>query len=83
MSRDSGGVETRPTDCRIGILTRSGVLGLFPFYPVHIRVLALEDFLFPFLHSIEEYLQAYGVDSAALVEIPVWKAVKESTQPII
>jgi hypothetical protein len=47
------------------------VFGLFSFDPIHVRVLALEDFLFPFLHAIEEYLQAYGVDSAALVEIPV------------
>jgi len=47
------------------------VLVLFPFDPIHIRILALENFLFPLLHSIEEYLQAYGVDGAAFVEIPV------------
>ena len=52
------------------------MLGLFSFDPVHIRVLALEDFLFPFLHPIEEYLQAYSVDGATLVEIPVWKLSK-------
>ena len=44
---------------------------LFSFDPVHVRILALEDFLFPLLHPVEEYLQAHGVDGTAFVEVPI------------
>lgn len=47
------------------------MFGLLSFDPAHIGVLVLKDFLLPFLHPIQEYLQAHGIDSAALVEIPV------------
>ena len=54
------------------------VLGVVPFDPVHIRILilAVEDFPFPFLHPIEEYLQTHSADGAGFVEIPVWTAVR-------
>ena len=44
---------------------------LFSFDPVHIRILALEDLLFPLLHSVEEYLQAHSVDGTVFVEVPI------------
>ena len=55
------------------------MFGLFPFDPVHVRVFALEDFLFPFLHPIEKHLQAHGVDGTVLVEIPTWTTVKKNS----
>ena len=52
----SGEGERRPTDFRVAVLARLGMLGLFSFDPVHIGVFTLKNFLFPFLHVIEEYL---------------------------
>lgn len=70
MSEDGRRTETQPTDRGVGALDGFRVLLLLPFDPVCIAILALEDLFVPFLHLIEEHLQAYGVDSAALVEIP-------------
>jgi hypothetical protein len=80
VSGGSRGAGGRPTDCRVAISIGLGVFGLFAFDPIHVRVLSLEDFLFPFLHPVEEYLQPQSIDGAALVEIPVWKTVKNSIQ---
>ena len=77
MSRERRTIGKQPTDCGICTLSGLRVLLLFSLDPVHIRILALKDFLFPLLHSIEEHLQAHGVDGTAFVEVPVYTTVKK------
>ena len=52
---------------------------LFPSDLIHIRVLALENLLFPFLHPIEEHLETHGVDGASFVEVPVYTTARKNS----
>lgn len=57
MSEDRRGTERRPTEFRVTASDRLRASGLFLLDPSHaILVLVVEDFLFPVLHLIEEFL---------------------------
>ena len=80
MSGDRRRTEIQPTG-GAGALNGLRVLGIFHFNRAQIRILVFvaEDFVFPFPHSIQEYLQAHSVDITALVEISVWTTIKKSS----